>query len=204
MLTIKNIETPGYNKRSRLLSFEEIFEERFISAAAQKSLGIESGSQFIDLDDLLEQVSESEYESAKERAIRLLSMRDHSAFEVKQKLKSESFQEASIARVMDYLHDYGLIDDARMLSSLLERELVRGVGINKVKMKLKIKGFSDDEIDTAFNALELEDYDSIASEQAAKHLKRFDLNDRKSRDKAYRMLRNKGFTHEQTVRAIDN
>lgn len=203
MITIKDIQTPSFNKRTRRLLFVEITEELFLSAAAVKALGIEPGVTFDDTDVLLERVAEKEYEEAKNRALRLLSMRDHSQFEIKQKLLKESFQDKTILRVLENLSDYGLCDDARMLMHSLESELAKGLGINKIKMKLKIKGFSEFDIEEALELLCIEDYDQVASNTAKRLINKFDLDDRKGRDRAYRMLRNKGYTHEQTLRAIE-
>lgn len=203
MLTIKDIQTPGYNKRIRRLSFCEIPDELSVSAAAVKALSLEADMQVEDLNVLLDQISSTEFESAKERALKLLSMRDHSLFEIEQKLKSEAFQSKTVQAIIEYLSGYSLVNDEHLLSRLLEREMVRGTGMNKIRMKLKIKGFSDEQIDQAVQALNFEDYDEVATLVALKLIAKIDTSERKSRDRAYRMLRNKGYSHEICIQALN-
>ncbi|MCY3821420.1 MAG: regulatory protein RecX [Gammaproteobacteria bacterium] len=99
-----------------------------------------------------------------ECALRLLTRREHSRFELRRKLlrrragESESdsrnaaageTREGRVAAVLDDLADRGLLSDERFVDSFVRRGVDRGHGPLKIRAGLRSRGVAEDLIDGA-------------------------------------------------------
>jgi len=87
------IEIAGPGAKARRLVFDDGGAPRETSAAAVKRLGIEEGTE-VAREAVVAALSETEYGLAKERALRLLGYREHSAEELLRKLRDTGYPEA--------------------------------------------------------------------------------------------------------------
>ena len=80
--------------------------------------------------------------SLKGRALRLLSMREHSRLELERKLSSHETREGELAEALDALTARGFISDERVADSLLHRRAGK-LGASRVKAELQAKGLDE-------------------------------------------------------------
>ncbi len=90
--------------------------------------------------------------SLKGRALRLLSMREHSRLELERKLSSHETHEGELAEALDALTARGFISDARVADSLLHRRAAK-LGASRVKAELQAKGLDDAVVREAVESL---------------------------------------------------
>ena len=77
--------------------------------------------------------------SLKGRALRLLSGREHSRFELERKLKSFEEAPGELALVLDELQAKGFINEARVIESVVHRRAAK-LGTARIKQELQGKG----------------------------------------------------------------
>ena len=135
-------------------------------------------------------------------AIRYLSNRDYSRWELRSKLLVKSFAPEDVDIVLDNLEEKGYQSDERFAETFLRSRVSRGDGPFKIKMQLNQKGVAETLIEQLFN-----DSDINWLEQAhrvrRKHFGDQLPTDNKSLSKQMRYLRNKGF-HQQHIDAVLN
>lgn len=132
-------------------------------------------------------------------ALRLLARREHSRFELKQKLLLKKFPAALIDRVLDLLAAQGWQDDLRFAQMYARTRIAQGDGILKLQAKLQACRVSEAIIaevlptDSAFWQQQI---------QRKWHKKcQFSTTDFAKRAKDIRFLQSRGFTLEQ-IRAV--
>ena len=136
-------------------------------------------------------------------AMGLLARREHSAFELCNKLKTRGFAEEEITEVVKELEGKGYQSDKRFTEAYLEMRKKRGFGSIRIRQELKEKGISSELIETAFSA----DIDSWVSLANSVRVKRFgdgEPKEFKERMRQAQFLQYRGFTSEQIKRAIKN
>ena len=100
--------------------------------------------------------------SLRQKALQLLTRREHSRFELAQKLEKSGSPE-EIAAVLDHLEQTGLLSDQRTATTYLAGHAAR-FGAAKLKYALRAKGIAGDLIDASL-ALAVAD-DAVGSEAA--------------------------------------
>ena len=80
--------------------------------------------------------------SLKARALRLLSMREHSRLELERKLSQYETREGELAEALDALTARGFISDERVADSLLHRRSAK-LGASRIKAELQAKGLDE-------------------------------------------------------------
>ncbi|MBD3892681.1 recombination regulator RecX [Hydrogenophaga sp.] len=77
--------------------------------------------------------------SLRGRALRLLATREHSRLELERKLMAHQTEVGELSHLLDDLQARGLIDEQRVLESLLHRRAAR-LGAARVRQELQAKG----------------------------------------------------------------
>jgi regulatory protein len=90
--------------------------------------------------------------SLKARALRLLSMREHSRLELERKLQAHESIEGELAAALDELQRRGFINDERVAESVVHRRAAR-LGSARVKAELQAKGLDAAVVQEAVEAL---------------------------------------------------
>ncbi len=93
--------------------------------------------------------------TAWDASLRYLGQRDHSEFEISQKLRQRGYTGDEVADVIKRLHSADLLDDVsyarQAASSLFEN---RGSSFREVRLRLEAKGVSQADIESALEQLE--------------------------------------------------
>ncbi len=150
---------------------------------------------------------ESELLRVKDSALRLLSRRNHSKYELKLKLLKKKFSKEVIQKVLVELEDKDLLNDEQFARELVDERLNRkNEGINKIRNSLFQKGVNREIIDKVLDSkLDEETMVESALKLASKRLKLLDKLDdsQKKKQKIYSYLANKGYSFDQIKLVIE-
>lgn len=91
--------------------------------------------------------------SLKGRALRLLSMREHSRVELERKLARFEEEDGTLAKALDELQAKGFINEARVIESVLHRRAGK-LGAARIKQELQSKGLDPQAVRDAVTGLQ--------------------------------------------------
>jgi len=83
------------------------------------------------------------YKAIKESCFYYLARREHSQYELLQKVSSKGFSKSDIQQVIDELEEQGLQSDARFAESYARSRIHKGIGPLKIKAELQQRGAGD-------------------------------------------------------------
>ncbi len=136
-------------------------------------------------------------------ALKILSRRQRSVMELGERLKKKGFGDDETGPVIDYLLDTGLLDDQKFAGDLAaSRAKYKNWGPVKIAAELELKGISRESIEAAL--LPLKDT-PVAEAALGKWIKRNRAGtplDKKTRERAFRFLKGRGFTTEAAIKAL--
>jgi regulatory protein len=138
--------------------------------------------------------------SLKGRALRLLSGREHSRFELERKLASREEEPGQLRRVLDELQAKGFIDHQRVADSLVHRRGAK-LGAARIRQELQSKGLDAELVGQAVAGLRATEL------QRAREVwrRKFDAppGDAAERGKQTRFLTARGFAPEIVRQVVD-
>jgi len=146
--------------------------------------------------------------SAFEKGVDLLSRREHSEKEIRQKLRMRGFEKKEIDESIIKLLEYNYLSDIRYAQLLYQSCKRKGYGVQKIKIKFQQKGLSWSE---EFKELDLEDAHSGQEElmmsqwleKKVRFLKDSD-GQKKTYEKLLSFLIRKGFSYERAQKKVKN
>ena len=130
-------------------------------------------------------------------AVRLLARRDHTGFELQQKLRQRGYGRGVIDAVLTECERLDYINDERTARVYIGQLARRGFGFRRIAMELRKKGLSEDRFERILNQSRSEiDEREIAKRTLNKKMNRFEkeTDNMKKRDKIYRFLYSRGFS----------
>ena len=137
------------------------------------------------------------HQKAMNTAVRILANRDHSKYELKQKLQQRGFVSRSINSVMAECERFGYIDDRRTARVYILQLKRKCFGKRYIRQALKKKHLSGAAIDKILseNYPEVDEYEH-AGRLLEKKMKTFarETDHKKRSDKIYRFLYARGFS----------
>jgi len=141
--------------------------------------------------------SKDPFRKAMNTAAHLLARRDHTGFEIKQKLGQRGYGRCVVDAVLAECERLNYINDERTARVYIGQLARRGFGFRRIRMELKKKGLSGDRFESILNESSSEiDEGDIAKRALQKKMKSFEKekDNRKRRDKVYRFLYSRGFS----------
>ena len=132
-------------------------------------------------------------------ALRILTPRDHSKYELVKKLKQRGFSSADIDDAISACERFDYIDDIRTTQVYIRQLKRKGYGKKRIQLELNNKGLKGDRIQGILDQSVSEaDEREGAARILKKKIKRFEKEkDRsKRRAKIYRFLNARGFSRE--------
>lgn len=141
--------------------------------------------------------------SAKSVAVKLLSRREHSVYEIRHKLAQRGFDESDIAQAITELQQGGWLSDERYAEAYVRMRQNKGYGPVRIAMELKERGVNDGVVERYLQA-DNEIWQQILKQQ---HLKKYgdkpvaDYNDKSRR---IRFLQYRGFPLEMIYQVIND
>lgn len=144
-------------------------------------------------------VSEQDYRKALNVALRLLTRRDHSKYELARKLKQRGIRPEVIDKVILACEEYDYINDDRAARLFIGQLIRKGYGNNRIRHELKMKGLRGKRISGIIGEI-LSEYDERESAEGIvqKYAKKFERESdpQKRKEKVYRFLYARGFSKE--------
>ncbi len=95
----------------------------------------------------LETAGNEQFELALARGLKLLAAREHSAAELRRKLRAKGFAESLAEEVVGALQEQGLQSDQRFAEIFVRSRLSRGYGPVRIRRDLYQRGIGDELID---------------------------------------------------------
>lgn len=141
-----------------------------------------------------------DYDAVKDKALRLLSYRSHSEYELKQKLKVFGASTEDIDLVFEFLREYSLINDstyAQRLASDLSN--LKKYGKRRILQELMHKGINRETAEEACDLLEADEEEALLPLMRKKLGGDFD---KKSKDRAIRYFVTRGYSFSDIKSAI--
>ena len=139
------------------------------------------------------------YRKAYNTALRLLTSRDHSTYELARKLKQRDFEDDVIKDVLLHCERLNYLNDERTAQMFIGQLLRKGYGAKRIRLELKRKGLTGKRIagiliEILAGTGELETAERIL----IKNIKRFEREDdcQKRKEKIYRFLHSRGFPNQ--------
>lgn len=165
-----------------------------------ESYGIEEGADLPE-DKYQEIITEIIIPRCKKRALHLLEKQDRSEKNLRDKLREGGYSEDVVDIAIDYINEYGYLDDARMAASHI-RFYQDSRSKQRLKHDLIGKGISSDVIDRVLE----EEYtgDESALIERLLEKKHYDKENATYEDRAkiYRFLMGRGFSSDAINRVI--
>jgi regulatory protein len=137
--------------------------------------------------------------SLKGRALRLLSQREHSRFELERKLRPHETEPGELAKALDDLQAKGFINEQRVLESVIFRRAPR-LGAMRVRQELQAKGLAPAAIAQA--VADLQDSEVARAHEVWRRKFGEATEDPRTRAKHMRFLASRGFGAEVIRRVV--
>lgn len=134
-------------------------------------------------------------------AIRLLSRREHSVKELRQKLLTKSFEPEEITPVIEFLLDNDYVSNIRFAESVIRNKISRGYGWQHIQQELKHKGVSQEIYGAVLAEQEVDWY--LQAELA--YQKKYGdtaAEDAKDKAKRLRFLQYRGYSIDECLSAL--
>ncbi|MCH7882158.1 MAG: regulatory protein RecX [Proteobacteria bacterium] len=132
-------------------------------------------------------------------AMNLLARREHSAYELKQKLKLRDFDVAGIDAALELLQQDRLQSDSRFTENYVHHRVNAGFGPIKIRHELRQKGVGVDLVDEYLPRSNRQ-WDALMERQRIKKFGQEIPADYPLRMKQARFLQNRGFSPEAVMR----
>ncbi len=136
------------------------------------------------------------------RAVGLLARREHSAYELKQKLAKNEANDDEIYDVIEKLQQAGLQSDQRFAENYVRYRSQRGNGPMRIRLELHERGVSSDIADDQLNQIDI-DWFELAHSVRCKRFGEDNPTDFKERAKQQRFLQYRGFSHEHINESLN-
>jgi regulatory protein len=128
---------------------------------------------------------------ARDTALRLLGRREHSARELKTKLRARGVEGEAAGEIVDGLAESGWQSDERYAEMLVRSRVNQGHGPQRIEAEMRVAGIGSEAIRAAMDAAEV-DWDEVIQRVWQRHF-RTPAADANERQKQYRYLMGKGF-----------
>ncbi|RUO60556.1 regulatory protein RecX [Pseudidiomarina insulisalsae] len=138
---------------------------------------------------------------AEETLVRLLGRREHSAFELQQKLRQRGFADTVIATVLAKAQQQGWQSDARYTEIWLRQALASGNGWLRIKANATGKGIDEQLLQQALRTA-APDWQELCFQRLCKKFGEQAPETRQQRDKIMRHLLNRGFRFDEIKAAL--
>ncbi len=139
--------------------------------------------------------------SAKSVAVRLLSRREHSAFEIRDKLTQRDFDEIEIEQAIIELQQGDWLSDERYAEAYIRMRQLKGFGPIRIAIELNERGVKESIVDTYLHAGD-ESWRQTLLRQYEKKYKSRDVEDYSDKAKRIRFMQYRGFPLDMIYREI--
>ena len=140
-------------------------------------------------------------QSAKSVAVRLLSRREHSAFEIRDKLAKREFDSSEIEQAIVELIQGDWLSDERFAEAYIRMRQLKGFGPIRISIELNERGVKESIVETYLHAGETS-WSQTLVEQYKKKYKNKAIEDYSDKAKRIRFLQYRGFSLDSIYRLV--
>ncbi len=140
-------------------------------------------------------------QSAKSTAVRLLSRREHSAFEIRDKLAKREFDGSEIEQAIVELIQGDWLSDERFAEAYIRMRQLKGFGPIRISIELNERGVKESIVETYLHAGETS-WSQTLVEQYKKKYKNKAIEDYSDKAKRIRFLQYRGFSLDNIYRLV--
>jgi len=144
----------------------------------------------------------TEYDKCLASAQKSLAMREHSKFQLINKLKNKSFDTDTINSVLEHLHNSGFQSDERYTEEYIRYRQNSGYSYEKIVYELKSNGISSDVIN--INLCKFSDDYDVLFEFAKLKIRNRDLEEQKVLARHINNFKARGFENSIILKVIEN
>jgi len=144
----------------------------------------------------------TEYDKCLASAQKSLAMREHSKFQLINKLKNKSFDTDIINSVLEHLHNSGFQSDERYTEEYIRYRQNSGYSYEKIVYELKSNGISSDVIN--INLCKFSDDYDVLFEFAKFKIRDRDLEEQKVLARHINNFKARGFENSIILKVIEN
>ena len=148
-----------------------------------------------------------QFQRALNSALRILTGRDHSKYELTQKLIRKGFTLEDTERAVAECERLDYINDERTSQVYIRQLSSKGYGLKRIRLEMSKKGLSDDVIQNILaEAISDLDEPKSAEQILRKNIRRFEreIDPKKKRAKVYRFLYSRGFSQDTIRKLLNN
>lgn len=185
------IESIDYSDKYNLVILSISGEDFNISYDLYNDLQLNIDDE-LDFDVYKEILSEDEFNRAKNFALGKISYAQKTSFEIEKILKDNNFSNESIQKTIDFLNEYGILNDELFVKSYVsDKHNISKWAKNKIRYSLKAKKISDELIEKYLEIINDEqEYEKAYNFALKKAKNTFNI---ENKQKVYRYLAGKGF-----------
>ena len=140
-------------------------------------------------------------QSVKSTAVRLLSRREHSAFEIRAKLTKREFDNSEIEQAIVELIQGDWLSDERFAEAYIRMRQLKGFGPIRISIELNERGVKESIVETYLHAGETS-WSQTLVEQYKKKYKNKAIEDYSDKAKRIRFLQYRGFSLDSIYRLV--
>ncbi len=190
----KNIVTLSFDDRSALRLRKSDFDMFPIGEG-----------EYVDADAYEGKICMRQFADAYEAALTLLDYAACTESGVRRKLKFKGYLDSVCDSVVSKLKNAKLIDDSALAERLVEHANASDRGVYAVKRRLRAKGISEADVESALEGIDDEHQARAAKETARALMRRYEgLPAREARAKMSQALARRGFRWEDISAALDS
>ena len=169
-------------------------EDFFISYDLYNELNIQIDDE-ISFDTYKIILADDQFNRAKNFALSKISYAQKTSFEIEKILKDNNFSNESIQKTIDFLNEYGILNDELFVKSYVsDKHNISKWAKNKIRYSLKAKKISDELIDNYLKEIDDdEEYENAYNFALKKAKNTFNI---ENKQKVYRYLAGKGFEYD--------
>jgi regulatory protein len=139
---------------------------------------------------------------ALDTAVRMLARREHSAFEIRRKLKQKGLAKPEIEEAVARLQEEGLLSDARYAESYINGRMGKGYGPVRIALELRERGVAESDFGSYLHAGNL-DWWSVLETVYDKKYGGTPCSDYREKAKRARYLQYRGFELDKIHELLD-
>ncbi len=131
----------------------------------------------------------------------MLSRREHSAFEIRDKLQKRDFEESEIEQAIIELQQGGWLSDERFAEAYIRMRQLKGFGPTRIGIELNERGV-DEAIADAYMQADSDNWQQTLEQQYRKKYKNRAVEDYNDKAKRIRFLQYRGFSLDAIYKLV--
>ena len=133
----------------------------------------------------------------------MLSRREHSAFEIRDKLLKRDFEESEIEQAITELQQGGWLSDERFAEAYIRMRQIKGFGPIRIAIELNERGVKESIVD-AYMCADNDRWQQTLEQQYLKKYKNRPIEDYNDKAKRIRFLQYRGFALDVIYEVFKN